>query len=66
VGSGPHLTHDPLGQSEPTTKMASWSVQLFLHRWPQSVLILYNGTPLPPKKLPLPMGDLDLIWYVVP
>jgi len=26
-----------------------------------SVPILYNGTPLPPSKLPLPMGDLDPI-----
>ena len=27
-----------------------------LHRWPQSALILYNGTPISPWKLPLPMG----------
>jgi len=28
------------------------------NRWPQSVPILHNGRPFPPK-LPLPMGDLD-------
>jgi len=32
----------------------SWSVQPFLHRWPQSVPIVYNGTPFP-----LPWWDLD-------
>jgi len=48
-GSGPHLTHDSLGSSEPMTQTAFRSVQPFLHRWPQSVPILYNGTPLPPK-----------------
>jgi len=31
----------------------------FFHRWLQSVPILYNLTPIPPSKLPLPMGDLD-------
>jgi len=30
-----------------------------LHRWQQSVPILCNGTPLPPSKLPLPIGYLD-------
>jgi len=45
-----------LGTSEPKTQAASRSVQPLSHRWPQSVPILYNGTPLPPqKKLPLPM-----------
>jgi len=29
--SGPHLTHDSLGPSEPTTQTASWLVQPFLH-----------------------------------
>jgi len=37
-------------------QMASPSVQPFLHRWQQSVSILYNRLPLPPSKLPLPMG----------
>jgi len=30
--SGPHLTHDSLGPSEPTTKTASRWIQPFLHR----------------------------------
>ena len=58
-----HLTHliiDSLGPCEPTNQTASLSVQPFLHSWPQTVPILYNGTPLsPPSKLPIPMGDLD-------
>jgi len=58
-----HLTHDSLGPSERTSPTASWSVQLFLHRWPQSVPILYSGAPLP---LPLPIGDLDSVYYMVP
>jgi len=29
-----------------------------------SVPIFHNRTPLP-QKLPLPMGDLDPIWYMV-
>ena len=41
-----HLTHDSFGPYEPTTQTASRSVQPFLHRWPQSVPILYNGMPL--------------------
>ena len=55
----PHLTHDSYGPSKPQTQMASPSLQPFSHREPQSVPILYNGTPLSPSKLPLPMGDLD-------
>ena len=47
----PHVRHDSLDPSQPTDQMASLLVQPFLHRWPQS-----NGTPLPPSKLPLPMG----------
>jgi len=38
-GSGSNLIHDCLGQSEPTVQTALRSVQLFLHRWPQSVPI---------------------------
>jgi len=58
----PHLTHDSLGPSEPTTQTASWSAQPFSRRWPQNVPRLYNGTPLPPpSKLPLPIG----IWTFV-
>ena len=55
----PYLTRDSLGPSEPKTQTASRSVLPFLQRGPQSVPILYNGTPLRPLKIPLPMGDLD-------
>ena len=51
----PHLTHDSLGPSKPTNQTASRSIQLFLHEWSQSVPILYNGMPLSPSKLSLPM-----------
>jgi len=47
--STPHLIHDSLSPSQPTNQTVSPSVQLFLHRWPQSVRILYNGTPFPLK-----------------
>ena len=36
--------------------MASRSVKPFLHRWIQSLPILYNGMPLLPSKLLLPTG----------
>ena len=58
--------HDSDGPSELTTQTASWSVQPFLYRWPQSVPILYNGTPHSPSKLPLPIGDLHPHLYMVP
>jgi len=64
----PHLTHDCLGPSEPTTQMASLLVKSFLRRWLQSVPMLYNGTPLSPSKLPLPMRGSALpsnIWFPV-
>jgi len=48
--------HDSYGPSELTTQMASRSVQPYSHKGPQGVPILYNGTPLPPSKLPLSMG----------
>jgi len=51
-----HPTHDSLGPSEPTSQTVSRSVQLFLHRWPQSLPIVYNGMLLLPSKLPLPTG----------
>jgi len=56
-GSGPHLIHDSLGQSEQTLQTASRSVQLFSDRWPQTVRILYNGCPFPPK-LPFPIMEI--------
>jgi len=57
-GLEPHLTHDSLGPSEPVTQRASRSFQPFLHRWPQSVPVLYNATPLPLKIAPSHWG----IW----
>jgi len=54
-----HVIRDSFSQSEHTIRTASRSVQLFLHRWLQSVPMLYNGTPLSLSKLPLPMEDLD-------
>ena len=54
----PHLFHDSLRQTEPTIQTASGSVWLFLHRWPQSVPILYNGTPIPPLKIAPPMAEI--------
>jgi len=54
-GTGRHLIHDSLGKFEPTTQMASSSVQPFLHRWLQCVSILYNWPPLPQlKNCPFP------------
>jgi len=53
--NGPVIIHDSLGPFKPTTQMAFWSVQPLLHRWLQSVPILYNGTPLASLKLPLLM-----------
>ena len=38
-----------------TTEMPNRSVQPCLHRWLQSVPILYNGLPVSHSKLPLPM-----------
>jgi len=47
----PHLTDDFLGQYKPTIQTASWSVQLFSHRWLQTVPILYHGMSLSPIKI---------------
>jgi len=57
----PYLIPYSLGTSEPISQTASWLVELFLHRWPHSVPILYNGTPLSPspQNCPIPWGDLD-------
>ena len=46
-----HQIHASLGPLESKSQMASLSVQPFLHRWLQSVPILYNGTPIPPIKI---------------
>ena len=58
-----------LGPLKYSTQTASRSVHPCLHRRPQSVPILYNGTPLPPSKLPLPMrrsGSPSNIWFPGP
>jgi len=47
----PHVIHSSLGPPESSTQAASQSLQQFLHKRPQSVPILYNGTPLPPVKI---------------
>jgi len=55
------LVRDSLGQSEPTVETASRSVQLFSHRWPQSVPFS--------KKLPLSVwgsGTLSNTWFPRP
>jgi len=54
-GSGPHLIHDSLGQSEPIIQTASRSFSCF--RTCECSYTLQRA-PLSPK-LPLPMGDLD-------
>ena len=54
-GSGPPSNMIPW--AHPSTQ-PKWHLNCFLHRWPQSVCILYNGMVLSPSKLPLPMGDL--------
>ena len=52
----PHLTRDSCCPSEPINQTVSLSVQPFLHRWPQSVPILYNGMLFPPQNCPFPWG----------
>jgi len=57
-----HLIYGSSSPPESSTQTASRSVLPTLHRRPQGVPILYNGTPFPPpSKLPLPIGDLDQI-----
>jgi len=48
--------HCSLGSPVSTTQTASRSLQQFLHRWPQSVPILYSGTPLSQKIAPSHWG----------
>jgi len=64
--SGPHLTHDSYGPSESTTQTA---VQPFLHRWLQSVPVLYNGMPLSRLKIAPTMGGIwtpSNTWFLGP
>jgi len=63
-----HLIHDSLDHYEPSVQSATRSVQLFSHRWPQSVLIVYKGRPIF-LKLPLPMqgsGTPSNTWFLGP
>ena len=53
----PHLIHGSLSTPEPTTQMASRSVQPFLHSSLQNIPILYNRLLFRPLKLLLPMGE---------
>ena len=55
-GSGLHIIHAFLSLPESTARTASQSVQPFLHRWPQSVPILYN------KAAPFPLEITPFIW----
>ena len=48
----PHLTYGSQGPPESSTQTASRSVKPSLHRRPQSIPILYNGTPLAPQNCP--------------
>jgi len=50
--SGPHVIHCSLGTPDSTTQTSSRSVQPFLQGSGQSVRILYNGPPIPPKIAP--------------
>jgi len=64
----PHLIYDSLGQSKPTTQMASPSVQPFLHRWCRVSLYFTHGRPSH-SKLPLPMresGPPSSTWFPEP
>jgi len=55
----PDLTHGSLGQRDSAPQTAFLSVQPFLHSSRQSVPILHNWPPLPPKNCPFPRRDLD-------
>jgi len=65
-----YLIHHSFGTSEHTTQTASSLVQQFLHILLQSFPIVYNGPPLPPWKLSLPVGDVDpyliMEWFPGP
>jgi len=64
----PYLIRDSLGAFEPTTQMASQSVQPFSHSSPQSVPVLYNGTHLPLQNCPFPwaMWTPSNTWFYGP
>jgi len=54
--SGPHLTHDSLGPSEPTIQTVFRSVQPFFARMTAECPYTLQWNSSPPSKLPLPMG----------
>jgi len=56
----PHLMHASFGPPASTSKVASRSVQLFLHRSLHGVPILYDGSPLFHVRIATLHGDLDL------
>jgi len=67
--SRPHLTRCSLSKHESKSQMAFRSVQPFLHSLRQRVSILYNGPPLFPLKLLLPMegsGPPSNTWFFGP
>jgi len=51
----PYLTHDSCAHASPNTNGTSIGSAV-LHRWLQSIPILYNGSPVSPSKLSLLMG----------
>jgi len=65
-----YLIHHSFGPSKPITHTESGLVQPFLHSLLQSFPIVYNGSPLPPSKLSLPVGDVDpyliMEWFPEP
>jgi len=70
-GSGTHLIHASFGSLEPTTQTVFPSIGCavyFLHRWSQSVPILYNGTPLRPQNCPFSWGmwTPSNTWFLGP
>jgi len=58
-------THASFVPPESTTQTTNQSIQLFLHSSRKKVAILYNGQPFP-QKLPLPMVDLNPIYFMIP
>jgi len=57
------------GPLESTTHTANRSVQPFLHSWLQNVPIFYNGSPISPSKLPIPIGGIWTpcnTWFLGP
>ena len=60
-----HLTHTSLGPPESISKMASRSVQPFLHSSRQKDPTLTMGRPFPPQNCSCTCGDLDPSLIIV-